>query len=286
MASQDERSGSSEAIDEGESRAIEERAPIGAPAIFEAIRRQGEAELNRPLSSLAASGFIAGIALGFSALTKALLHSHLPDTDWRPLVTSLGYTVGFLIVILGQLQLFTENTITAVCPALDKPGRESLRCLVRLWAIVLVCNLIGAGIFGYVLYLVADVQPGVWDALVYMSNKALSHSWLEVLLRGVGAGWLVASLVWVLSNADSKTLVIMIFTYLIALAGFAHVIAGTAEASAMIFAGQVGLWEALWGYIAPALLGNILGGTVLFTGLTWAQLRAEVASDRPPLWNG
>ncbi len=277
---------SEDTVDAEEDRAIEERAPIAAPAIFEAIRRQGEAELNRPISSLAASGFIAGIALGFSALTKALLQSHLPDTEWRPLVSSLGYTVGFLIVILGQLQLFTENTITAVCPALDKPGRESLRCLLRLWGIVLTFNLIGAGVFGYVLYLVADVQPGVWDALVYMADKALGHSWLEVLLRGVGAGWLVASLVWVMSNADSKTIVIVIFTYLIALAGFAHVIAGTAEAAAMIFAGEVGVVEAVWGYILPALLGNIIGGTVLFTGLTWAQLRAEVARDRPPLWTG
>lgn len=277
---------SEDTVDAEEDRAIEERAPIAAPAIFEAIRRQGEAELNRPMSSLAASGFIAGIALGFSALTKALLHSHLPDADWRPLVSSLGYTVGFLIVILGQLQLFTENTITAVCPALDKPGRESLRCLARLWSLVLTFNLIGASVFGYVLYVVSDVQPGVWDALVEMSDKSLDHSWLEVMFLGVGAGWLLASLVWVLSNADSKTFVIMIFTYLIALAGFAHVIAGTAEASAMIFAGRVGLFEAVGGYILPALLGNILGGTVLFTGLTWAQLRAEVASDRPPLWNG
>lgn len=277
---------SEDTVDAEEDRAIEERAPIAAPAIFEAIRRQGEAELNRPMSSLAASGFIAGIALGFSALTKALLHSHLPDADWRPLVSSLGYTVGFLIVILGQLQLFTENTITAVCPALDKPGRESLRCLARLWSLVLTFNLIGASVFGYVLYVVSDVQPGVWGALVEMSDKSLDHSWLEVMFLGVGAGWLLASLVWVLSNADSKTFVIMIFTYLIALAGFAHVIAGTAEASAMIFAGRVGLFEAVGGYILPALLGNILGGTVLFTGLTWAQLRAEVASDRPPLWNG
>lgn len=82
-----------------------------AVAIFEAVRREGGNELHRPLEALAMSGFVAGLALGFSILVRATIETHLPPEPWRPLISCLGYTFGFLLVVLGQLQLFTENTI-------------------------------------------------------------------------------------------------------------------------------------------------------------------------------
>ena len=139
-------------FDARELEAIESRSQISPPAIFETIRREGLEELSRPASALILSAFVAGIALGFSVLTKALLRQHLPDESWRPLVENLGYSVGFLIVILGQLQLFTENTITAVAPAIDAPSRRLFGALLRLWALVLIFNLVGAALFGWILW--------------------------------------------------------------------------------------------------------------------------------------
>ena len=269
-----------EKFDETENRAIDQKTPMTAPAIFESIRRQGETELKRPNSSLAISGLIAGLALGFSPLAQALFHSHLPDTDWRPLVTSLGYTLGFIIVILGQLQLFTENTITAVCPVLDDPCRESFSALAQLWVLVFTFNVIGAGTFGWILWLTQELQPQVWQAVLEIADHTLSKPWPEVLLRGVGAGWLIAALVWSLANAEgTKLWVIIVFMYFVALAGFAHVIADTTKAVAMAMQGSIGWMPAMAGYVLPALIGNIVGGTVVFTGLTWAQLRSELAAD-------
>ena len=261
-----------------ELEAIKDKVPISAPAIFESIRRKGIEELNRPISALVLSALVAGLALGFSVLAEALFRHHLPDADWRPLVENFGYSVGFLIVILGQMQLFTENTITAVCPVLDTPSGSSLFKLCRLWSLVLIFNLIGASIFGYVLYATRGFQPEIWFAILDLSRHATSFPWGETMLRGIGAGWLIAALVWIMPNAEnSRPILIILITYLIALADFSHVIAGTTEAAALVFSGDLSLGAATFSFVAPAFFGNILGGTVFFTVLTWVQIRTELA---------
>jgi hypothetical protein len=96
----------------------EERRAIGAHVVYETIRREGEDELQRPAAAQAWSGLAAGLSMGFSFIAEALLESHLPDQQWRSLISRAGYSVGFLIVILGRQQLFTENTLTVVLPFL------------------------------------------------------------------------------------------------------------------------------------------------------------------------
>jgi formate/nitrite transporter FocA (FNT family) len=272
---------SKEGFNEQEQHEIEAVQPIRAPVIFEAIRRQGKEELDRPVSSLALSGLVAGITLGLSVLSEAILRSMLPDVGWRPLVENLGYSIGFLAVILGQMQLFTENTITAVCPVLDEPRLAVWGRLFRLWSIVFSTNILGAILFAWVLPLSGALSPEVKAAFLELSEHALSFSWNETMLRGIGAGWLIATLVWVMPNAhDGKVAIIILITYLIALADFSHVIAGTTEAATLVIAGQLSAWDAGWNFVLPALIGNVIGGTVLFTLLTWGQIRTELPKGR------
>ncbi|WP_372892613.1 formate/nitrite transporter family protein [Rhodosalinus sp.] len=264
-----------------EQEEIESKTPISPPAVFEVIRRAGRREMMRPASALLAAGLVAGVALGFSLLTEALLRAHLPQADWRPLVENLGYTVGFVIVIEGRLQLFTENTITAVMPVLEaRLPRAAIR-LLRLWALVLTANLVGAAAFGTALWASRAYDPALWQAAEQIARHAMSFGATETLFRGVGAGWLIAALVWTMSTTEHGHLaLIVIFTYVIALAGFTHVVAGTVEATAVVLAGHMGPWAALTGSVLPTLAGNILGGTVLFALLAWAQIRAELHRQR------
>ncbi|MER5171020.1 formate/nitrite transporter family protein [Thioclava sp. GXIMD2076] len=272
-------------FDEHELRAIEKTGAMSPPAIFESIRRSGVEELMRPASALVMSSLIAGIAIGFSVFTEGLLRSHLPDAEWRPLVENFGYTVGFLIVIMGQMQLFTENTITAVCPALDEPGPEVFRRLARLWGIVFLFNLIGATLFGIVLYLMRGYDPALWQAVQELSEEATHFPWLETMLRGIGAGWLIAALVWMLPNArQSKLLMIVIVTWIIATAEFTHVVAGSTEATIVVLSGKMSAIGALTGFTLPALIGNVLGGSVFFTVLTWAQIKTELEEPKECPW--
>lgn len=113
-----------------EQKQVEQRIAIGAHVVYETIRREGEDELHRPGAALAWSALAAGLCMGFSFIAEALLMSHLPDAPWRPLISRLGYCVGFLIVILGRQQLFTENTLNrhpALAPA-QGPDHLFSRC--------------------------------------------------------------------------------------------------------------------------------------------------------------
>ena len=103
---------------------VEERVSPSAHVLHEAIRREAEDELARSPSSLWWSGLAAGLSMGFSVVTQGLLRSHLPDAPWRPLVTNFGYTIGFLIVVLGHQQLFTENTVTPIISVLARQRRQ------------------------------------------------------------------------------------------------------------------------------------------------------------------
>lgn len=269
-----------DSLTDHEMQAIEDHAPIRAVAIFESIRREGRMALYRPATALAMSGYVAGLALGLSVMSEGLLRAHLPETDWRPLVESPGYSVGFLIVILGQMQLFTENTIKALCPVLDDTSPMMLWRLARLWGIVLAMNVGGAATFGAVLWLTQHFQPEVWTAMRDISLDATRFGWGETVLRGVGAGWLVAALVWMMPNSgDGRAFVIILITSLIALADFTHVVAGTTEAALLVLAGDLHMLAAVGGFLVPALIGNLLGGSVFFTILAWIQIRTELEGD-------
>jgi formate-nitrite transporter family protein len=88
---------------------IEERSTPPTPIIYEVIRKLGEEEMGRPVTSLWWSGLAAGLSISFSLLAQAILETHLPHVAWRSLVSSFGYSVGFIMVVLSRQQFFTEN---------------------------------------------------------------------------------------------------------------------------------------------------------------------------------
>jgi formate/nitrite transporter FocA (FNT family) len=109
-----------------EQEEVEWRGAPHTEVVYEAIREEGENELRRSSSTLAWDGLAAGLSMGFPLVAEGLLRSHLPDAGWRPLVAKLGYGVGFLVIVLGRQQLFTENTLTAVLPLLQRSNLPTL----------------------------------------------------------------------------------------------------------------------------------------------------------------
>jgi formate/nitrite transporter FocA (FNT family) len=126
-----------------EAQKVQERVAIGARVVYEAVRLEGEDELERPAAALAWSGLAAGLSMGFSFLAEAALQAHLPDSLWRTMIARAGYSVGFLIVVLGRQQLFTENTLTVVLPFLLHKDIGTIRKVLRLWSVVLSANVVG-----------------------------------------------------------------------------------------------------------------------------------------------
>lgn len=247
------------------------QAPPGG-VVYRAIYREGMEELARHAVPLAWSGLAAGLAMGVSLIVEALLRSHLPDTPWRPLVTKMGYGVGFLIIVLGRQQLFTENTLTVILPLLRVWRGGMLMNVARLWSVVFVANIVGAALFALVLMRLPVVEPTVTDAVSAIAFEALAPGPWKILLRAVFAGWLIAMMVWLLPFAETaRVWIILIITYIVGLAGFSHVIAGSVEVFSLAAVGQISWATALFGFTLPALAGNTVGGVALVAGLNHVQ---------------
>lgn len=264
------------ALSADERNAVKERTAPRAIVVHEAIREEGETEPRRPLASLVWSGLAAGLSMGFSLAAISLLHSHLPETQWRDLIAYLGYSVGFLIVVLGRQQLFTENTLTVVLPLLERPNVPTLLRVLRLWAVVLVTNLIGALVFVWVI-VHGQVFPGDIQRVIHQVGLGATGRDLSTLfVQGIFSGWLIAMMVWLLPGAQTaRVQVIVIMTYLVALGGFPHIIVGSAEMFYLITAGALAWSDYFSSYFGPVLLGNIVGGVALVAILNYAQVVAE-----------
>ncbi len=165
-----------------------DRTSVSAAVVHEAIRLDGDEELNRPVSALAWSGLAAGLSMGFSFVAEGLIRTYLPNAPWRPLITNLGYPLGFLIVVIGRQQLFTENTLTAIIPLLADRNLKTLLTVLRLWAVVLTANLIGAHIFAWAAADTTFLRPDVQRTLTDLAKEAAAVSFGSALWRGVFAG--------------------------------------------------------------------------------------------------
>jgi formate-nitrite transporter family protein len=214
--------------------------------------------------------------MGFSLIAEGLMHSMLPNETWRPLISKFGYSIGFLIVIIGRQQLFTENTLTPVIPLMEHRDANRMKNLLRLWAIVFTANIIGATLVAWVLAATPLFSADVQSSFAELARKSMEPSWGEKVLRGIFAGWLIALLVWMLGAAKSEgTAMIVIVTYIVGLGSLTHVIAGSVEAQFLVWAGKISWWDAIGGFTLPALIGNTIGGVSMVAAVNHAQVRSE-----------
>jgi formate-nitrite transporter family protein len=258
-----------------EEQEVDQRTSVRAHVVHEAIRRDGDTEFERSASALATSGLAAGLSMGFSLIGEGLLRRYLPDAPWRPLISKFGYSFGFLVVILGRQQLFTENTLTAVLPVLARRSWMSLFRMLRLWAIVLAANLTGAHILAWTLANTSSFTPAVQNAFAQVAHESFAVTPEQAIVRGIFAGWLIAMLVWMRAAIDTGQIpLIVIVTYLVGLGGFTHIIAGSVEVLFLVMNGAIP-WAAYWThYMLPVLLGNTIGGVSLVAVLNHAQVVA------------
>lgn len=264
-------------LTEREVEDIEERTQLRTPVVYEVVRRQGEEELSRPLTSLWWSGLAAGLSISFSLVAQATLRVRIGDVDWRPLIESMGYPVGFLMVILSRQQLFTENTITVVLPVIHRPSAQNLLRLMRLWCVVFLANMAGTLIAAAFCNFAPALPPQTREAMLEISREMMANPFAHMFFRGIASGFLIATMAWAIPSADTaKFHIIALMTYLIAIGGFTHVVAGSVEAFLLLMNGEVSFSTVLIQFILPVLGGNVVGGTVLFSLISYAQVMNEI----------
>lgn len=259
----------------------EDRLPSRAMAIHEHIRQDGEKEMERDAMALLWSAIAAGLSMGASLLAKGIFHVQLEGVPGGFLLENLGYTFGFIIVIMARQQLFTENTVTAVLPVMQNPTLGNFGLLMRLWSVVLLGNIIGTGIAAWAFEYMPIFDEETRDAFVKIGMDVMKNSPTEIFSNAIISGWLIATMVWMFPAAGAaKIVVIVLMTWLIALGDTTHIVVGSVEILYLVFNGTLHWSDFFWPFALPTLAGNICGGTFIFALMSHAQIRNDMSNKR------
>lgn len=241
-----------------------------AGEILETIVEDGREELERASLGLAFSGFAAGLNVSFGTLAVAVMATL---TGGLGLASYLAYPVGFLIVILGRAQLFTENTVTPVTVVLT--DRSRLMDMLRLWGVIYVSNMFGTAVFAAVAVYGNILTPEMQGFVIEYVQTKLDYGFWTTVLKAIFGGWIVALIAWMVAasrDTISQAVFIYLLAFLIPAAGLVHCVAGSSEALVSVFAGETSFYEYLFTFLVPTTLGNIVGGVVLVALLNYGQV--------------
>lgn len=243
-----------------------------AEEIYRQVLRNAKDELKRSTTSLAISGFAGGTFMGLSALGTAIALGLLGSGPIASFCARMFYPLGFIVVIVGRAQLFTENTLYPV--ALVLAEKKHFRETLRLWCIVLPMNMLGALAFAALASYTNALQPKVQAALIQLGMEAIHPSLSTIFWSGVMGGWIIALVAWLVSGSHSITgsvALIWSMTFVVGLGGFAHCIATSGEILAAVLTHHTG-WLSYPRWFLPALCGNICGGVGMVTVLEYGQV--------------
>ncbi|CAI2493278.1 formate/nitrite transporter family protein [Serratia liquefaciens] len=256
----------------------EENLPSRAAAVHELIRMEGEKELERDWLALLWSAVAAGLSMGASLMAKGIFHARLPDDPSSFFIENIGYTFGFIIVIMARQQLFTENTVTAVLPIMQKPTPSNFLLLFRLWGVVLLGNLMGTGLASLAFIHMPIFDENTRSAFVSLSEEVMKNSPSEMFANGILAGWIIATMVWMFPSAGAaKIWVIVLMTFLVAICDLTHIVVGSVEILYLVFSGVIPWQDFIYPFAIPTLAGNIIGGTFIFALISHAQIRNDMS---------
>ncbi|HTV15455.1 MAG TPA: formate/nitrite transporter family protein [Acidobacteriaceae bacterium] len=246
-----------------------------AMEIYAQVSRNARQELQRPLRALAISGVAGGLTMGLTGLSVSAVQAALGTAPWAEFIALLFYPVGFLAVILGRAQLFTENTLYPV--ALILTERRHVWATARLWSVVFCSNVAGAFLFAMLAARTKALQPAMLQALSRLGVAAATPTQRHIFWSAVVGGWMIALVAWLVSGSHSITgsfAVIWILTFIVGLGHFAHCIATSGEILAAVLSHALAT-GAFFRWLLPAVLGNITGGVVLVTLLEYGQIKPE-----------
>jgi formate/nitrite transporter FocA (FNT family) len=239
---------------------------------YEIMKEQIEAGLkehNRSNFGLFISSISAGLEVGFSILMIGIIYT-LFKAEVSPnklyLMMAMVYPIGYIFVIIGRSELFTEHTTLATIPVLNKEA--SVKSLINLWTVIYLGNLLGGYIFGLIILQFNEskhlISP---DFFYFVSEKMVSYSSGEILVSSIIAGWLMGTLSWLLtSSQDTFSRVVMVFliTFIISIAGLHHCIVGSIEVFMAYFsdANKITAIDFLK-FQSITTIGNIIGGVFI-----------------------
>jgi formate-nitrite transporter family protein len=246
-----------------------------AHEIFVEVESNAHEELKRSARALAFSGIAGGLGMGLTGLGVASAQAVLGAGRWQEFVALLLYPVGFIAVIIGRAQLFTENTLYPVALILSE--RKHVLNTLRLWVVVFIANLFGAAAFALLAIKTGALQSQISDALVRLGTNAVQGNASQIFWSGVIGGWLIALMAWIVTASHwtiGQVAIVWTLTFIVGIGHFSHCIASSGEILSAVWAGSVGIGQYLY-WLVAATIGNILGGVTFVTILNFGQVHSD-----------
>src|SRR5262245_37140323 len=230
---------------------------LTAHEIFASAVQHAREELRRPWTALAFSGVAGGLTMGLTGLSTGLVTSILSPGALTELIAAMVYPIGFLAVVIGRAQLFTENTLYPVVLVLTE--KNYLAPTAKLWTVVFAGNWLGSLLFAILVVKTSALSDGARDSLAELGVRAIAHPFASVFWSGVVAGWLLALVAWLVTGSHWTTgqaVVTWAMTFVLGLGNFAHCVANSGEILSSLLAGRIAFADyGFW--LAAATLGNI-----------------------------
>lgn len=246
------------------------------PEILENTLENALRQIKRPAGGLLLGGISAGLNLSFGALFMGIaltFSAEFSSLLVKQFVLANASVIGFIIVVIGQSELFTAHSTMGILPLLDR--RASLSELGRLWSIIYIGNMIGCIIFAALIAVLGPALNVVTPkAFASLAHALLPFSGTTIFLSGIIAGWLMGMVVWLTSASRytvGKFLIIWLLTLAIGFGPFHHCILGTTEILSAMFLGNTISAASLFHFLGWTTLGNIVGGSVFVAILNYGQ---------------
>jgi formate-nitrite transporter family protein len=246
---------------------------LTAREIFESAAQHAREELKRPWKALAFSGIAGGLTMGLTGLSTGLVIGLLGPATVSQLVAATVYPIGFLAVVIGRAQLFTENTLYPVVLVLT--ARKYLVDTLKLWAVVYAGNWVGSVLFAALAVKTSALQSGVRDTLIELGTQAVDHPFSTVFWSGVVGGWLLALVAWLVTGSywtTGQAIMTWTMTFVLGLGKFAHCVANSGEILSALLNGSIPPADYI-SWLAAATFGNIAGGVVMVSLLNYGQVK-------------
>ncbi|UII19229.1 formate/nitrite transporter family protein [Fulvivirga ligni] len=246
--------------------------------IFQEQIDTGLAEHKRSPLGLFVSSFAAGLEVGFTLFLVGILYTLVHDKVSEPvmhLILAAAYPVGFIFVVIGRSELFTEHTTLAVIPVLQK--ETNVKSLLKLWSIVYLGNLLGGYIMAGILALQGPSMEIISvDAFYHIAHKLVKYDWLIITGSSILAGWLMGQLSWLVTSSQetiSRMIMVVLITALIGVGGLHHSIVGSIEVFAGVLTSNEVSWFDYMHFQFFTTIGNIIGGVVFVSVIKFSAIR-------------
>ena len=251
----------------------EEARRLTATEIFDAAVLNAREEIKRSPRTLAFSATLGGLTMGLTGLGVASARAYLGNSPAAQFVSMMLYPVGFIAVIIGRAQLFTENTLYPVVLVLDE--RKYVFETLRLWLVVFSANVLGAFLFSLLAMRTGALKPEIADQLIRLGIDSVTGSNAHFFWGGIIGGWLIAMVAWEVTASHwtiGQLVMVWILTFVVGIGRLSHCIAGSGEILAGVVSGQVAAVE-FFRWLLFATCGNIVGGVVIVSVLNYGQVR-------------